>query len=154
MKIHLIRHAEPSASAESRKDIDRALCQTGIDQASKLGLYLKEKGLDCEVWCSSALRTRQTWEILSSHVKFGKCAFHPHLYLCPKEVLLHEVWQSEGSEDLVLIGHNFGISDFISYLTDKNIVLSTCDYYCIDFGNRQRTEVSAGTGLIVDHYRP
>ena len=154
MKIHLIRHAEPFTSAKSGKDIDRALCELGLKQAAKLGIYMKEKCQNLEVWCSSAVRTQQTLEILSGHVELGESKFYPNFYLCPKETLLNELRESESSEDLILIGHNFGISHFISHLTDDYIEMSTGEYYCIDFGSLNRKELSVGTGIIVDHYQP
>ena len=154
MKIHLIRHAEPNHSADSGKDLDRTLTGIGIEQAKALGKHLASKLENCEVWCSKAQRTLQTLEGLRESVSLGECRFFLDFHLCPKNTFLHYLWQSDSNEDLVIIGHNFGISDLLSYFTNEDITMDTSEYICIEFENLGRKGLSQGTGIIIDRYRP
>lgn len=154
MKIHLIRHAEPNSTSASGKDIDRTLSNVGIQQADALGKYLNGRLDNCEVWCSAAQRTRLTLEGMSKSVSFGECSFYGDFHLCPKSTFLHYLWQSDSGHDLVIIGHNFGISDLLSYFTNADITMNTSEYICIEFEDLGRKELSQSTGVIIDRYRP
>lgn len=154
MKLHLIRHAEPVDSAPSGKDIERELTEFGRQQAKSLALHLSKRIDNSEVWCSNAIRTKETLEILQSSVSFGECHFLADLYLCSKSTYLQYLWESNGSKDLIIIGHNFGISDLLEYFTDDEISMQTCEYICIDLGTLRREELSKGSGIIIDRYLP
>ena len=154
MKIHLIRHAEPNHSSPSGKDIDRTLTSHGIEQAKTLGKHLIRELNNCEVWCSDAQRTRQTFDELRKSISFGEHRFFLDFHLCPKSTFLHYLWQSDSNADLVIIGHNFGISDLLSYFTNEEITMDTCENVCIQFEGLGRKELSQSTGTIVDRYHP
>jgi len=57
MKIYLVRHAEKEHEGE-----DANLTKKGIDQAKVLGKKLKKIKFD-EIYCSSLIRTKQTFDI-------------------------------------------------------------------------------------------
>ena len=50
-----------------------------------------------------------------------------------KKTYLKLIWQENHPDDLVLIGHNFGISDLANYFLDNQIELRTAEYICIEF---------------------
>lgn len=154
MKLHIIRHAEPATSSNTGKDIDRTLTATGIEEARVLAEYLSERVSGCEVWCSGAVRTRETLDTLQKTISFGDCIYYPDFHLCPQSTYLHYLWQSETEDDLVIIGHNFGISDLVGYFTDEEMILQTAEYICIEFENLKRNELSTGTGTIVNRFHP
>ncbi|MBD8077599.1 SixA phosphatase family protein [Cellulosimicrobium arenosum] len=67
-RLVLLRHAkaEPAGSVD---DVLRPLALSGRRQAPRVGEALRSSGLVPEsVLCSSALRTRQTWELLAAHL--------------------------------------------------------------------------------------
>lgn len=154
MRLHLIRHAKTKVSSDSGRDFDRNLAKKGKLQGAGLAEYLSGKLDGIEVYCSSANRTRQTLSLLKKDIDFGPVCYHQELYLCSSQTFLEFIWQSDVDEDLILIGHNFGISDLLNYLTDESIEMRTGEYVCIEFDGFNRKEVSAGTGTIVDRYRP
>ncbi|MCB7137288.1 SixA phosphatase family protein [Cellulosimicrobium marinum] len=67
-RLVLLRHAK-AERAGAVDDVLRPLRLDGRRQASRVGSALRDSGLVPErVLCSSALRTRQTWELLSAHL--------------------------------------------------------------------------------------
>lgn len=154
MKLHLLRHAKTSPSAISGKDIDRPLSAKGIAQSNLMGLYLQKRIDSNQTLCSSALRTRQTLEIIGYHKPLAGITISDDLYLCSQNQYLQVLWELDGQSDLLIVGHNFGISDLATYLTDARIEMRTSEYVCIEFAAIAWKEVSRGTGSIVDQYRP
>lgn len=154
MKLHLLRHGKTSQQSDSGRDFDRKLNEKGLVQCEMLGEYLAKKKIVCETWCSSAKRTRGTFSNVTKKIELSKVVMREDLYLCSRNVLLEALWQRSGDNDLFIIGHNFGISDLATYLTDVRIELRTGGYVCIDFNDFKWEEVSRGLGTISDQYRP
>lgn len=154
MKLHLLRHAKTLQQSESGRDYDRKLIEKGLVQCELLGEYLAEKNLNCETWCSSAKRTRETFSNVTKKIELSKVVMRDDFYLCSRQTYLEAIWQRSGNDDLLIIGHNFGISDLATYLTDVRIELRTGGYICIDFNDFRWEEVSRGLGTIADQYRP
>ncbi|MCH2231274.1 MAG: histidine phosphatase family protein [Crocinitomicaceae bacterium] len=153
MKLHLIRHGKAEQGTIETTDINRKLSTKGIKQTTQLGNYLTKLN-DIEVWCSDAIRTRETLFSIQKSCQFSNVNYFFDLYLCSKVDLLSLLWKRKSEEDLIIIGHNFGISDLLSYFADTPLEMRTSEYYCLDFGNLARNETSQGTGSIVDYYRP
>ncbi|NRA12782.1 MAG: histidine phosphatase family protein [Crocinitomicaceae bacterium] len=153
MKLHILRHAKTEDTSHSEKDVDRRLHAQGIDQAKTLrGFFESITSLD-EIWCSNAQRTRQTSEIVLQNI-------HPtpnytaDLYMASKQNIIQKLWRFDSNKELLIIGHNFGISDLVNYFTDDNIQLNTGEYVCLEFNLDSWTETSMGTAVILDQYRP
>jgi phosphohistidine phosphatase len=153
MKLHIIRHAKTLQASLNENDFNRRLMERGILQANSLADYLKSKSISCDVWCSEANRTRETLVILNEKCDFQKIEFFNELYLCSKRTFLELLWQDASDEDLIIVGHNFGISDLASYFLNDEIELRTGEYICIDFGKSARNETSNGLGEMTDRWR-
>lgn len=155
MKIHLIRHAKTAQSVTSGLDFDRKLLPKGIVQANILGYYLKEHKIKpAFTFCSASIRTKETLSIIQNSVELGIVSFPKELYLSERDVYLKKIWELKHGKDLMIVGHNDGISAFATYLTDEPIRMSTCDYLCIEFDSNSWQEVSKGMGKITDQFRP
>ena len=153
MKLHLIRHAKTLQAKRDENDFNRHLAEKGIRQAKALSDYLKPKIINSEVWCSEATRTKETLVILQNKCSFEKVEFSKDLYLCSTKTFLEKLWRDDSAEDLIIVGHNFGISDLASYFIDEDIELRTGEYICIDFGKYTRNETSSGLGKLIDRWR-
>ena len=153
MKLHLIRHAKALQPELNQHDFKRSLSDRGKQQAKALGKYLNDKGLTSEVWCSDAVRTKQTLEIIGLENRFEKITFFNEFYLCPKQTFLEKLWLDDSEKDIVIVGHNFGISDLANYFLDDVIEMRTCEYLCIEFKTEKRNETSRDTGMIVDRWK-
>lgn len=152
MKLHLIRHGKASHSI-GELDFDRPLSEKGRSQAKALGEFLEDKLVNSEVWCSDAVRTNETLSIIKDHVSFVKINHRTGFYLAQKEILLTQIWNNASTNDIVIVGHNFGISDLLNYFTDELIMMQAGEYICIDFGELTLAESSKNTGTICEQFR-
>lgn len=153
MKLHLIRHAKTLQATFNENDFNRRLMEKGISQAHALADYLKSKSISSEVWCSEAARTKETLVILNEKCHFKNVSYSKELYLCSKRTFLELLWQDSSDQDLIIIGHNFGISDLATYFLNEDLEMRTGEYICIDFENYARNETSSGLGQLIDRWR-
>lgn len=65
MKLYLIRHAESERNIGKEHD---KLSETGIEQAKRLGLFLKDKPIDY-IYCSTLERTKETLSYIIQSIK-------------------------------------------------------------------------------------
>ena len=134
MKLLLMRHGEASYSA-GRSDKDRPLTMHGKEQATRAGEWLKSKDLNPDVvLCSSAVRTRETWEMLQSAAAI-KAQAHlvDDLYLANPHELLEAVQSCPaGAQCLLVIAHNPGLSSLASALSNQRIGMGTAHMVVFD----------------------
>ena len=156
MRLYLLRHAKTDQFSLSGKDFDRKLLKKGLLQATELGKYFHENKIDPPfLFCSTAARTRQTLSTIQKEHEFhAQTIFRDDLYLSEKENLLSLLWTQEHTDDILIIGHNDGISEFASYLTDDYIELKTGELIVIEFTADSWKETSKGLGKIGERYRP
>ncbi len=151
-RIHFIRHGKTERQAESGRDFDRKLIQRGINQSIAIGKQLLAPE-DTEVYCSTAARTQQTLDGILENCELTNIRKLNELYLCNMRIYLEHIWQCESSGDLMFVGHNFGISDVVSYLTGVEIEMRTGEYIVLDFDVDSWEEISADLGTIYHRYR-
>ena len=65
MKIYLVRHAQSLRNVGQEHD---KLSETGIEQAKRLGLFLKNKHID-HIYCSKKGRTKETLEYIKEYIQ-------------------------------------------------------------------------------------
>lgn len=152
LRLHLVRHGKTERTSKSGTDFDRQLIEKGIKQSRAVGKHL-QVGHDVQVFCSSAARTRQTLEEIRSQADLPEAKYLKELYLCSTQDYLDLIWKIDGDSELLFIGHNFGISDLVSYLTDERTEMRTGEYIVIEFDLDSWKETSAGLGHITFRYR-
>ncbi len=117
----VLRHAK-SAYPEGVADHERPLAERGERDAAAAAHWLHEHGLRPEVVvCSTATRTRQTWERLAPHFAEPGPAvrFDERVYEAPASrlaTLLRETDPAVGC--VLLVGHNPGCEDLVLALCD------------------------------------
>jgi phosphohistidine phosphatase len=155
MKLHLIRHAKTEQFSPTGKDFDRELMKRGRKQCVELNQFLNNQDLkDTLVFCSSARRTKETLSYLMSNFSNRNCFFDKELYLCSLKSHLDFLWKMNQQKDIILIGHNFGISDLANYFLDAKIEIRTAEYLLISFPFDSWNETSSATGSLALLYRP
>jgi len=152
MKLHLLRHARASQNSNGL-DIDRSLNNKGLAQVSALREFIKGRLHSPVVWCSEANRTRMTLEGIKDVILPFSIAYKADFYLCNKDVILEQLWNNSPESELLIVGHNFGISDLLNYFTGEDITLGTCEYVCLDFDQLKLSESSHKTGVIITQFR-
>jgi phosphohistidine phosphatase len=101
----LLRHAKSSWDDPALADHDRPLAPRGRKAAKLIGAHLSREGIVISrVLCSSALRTRQTLELVEPA---GEVQIEDELYGATDEYLLDRVRrESDEHQAVMLIGHN------------------------------------------------
>ena len=112
----LMRHGKAVESANSGKDIDRALSVKGHEQVRVMSAWLKEQHILPEsIVSSAALRTQETARGMASGLGFDANAvsFKNELYLASPSVYAGCLLETPNTiNTLLLIGHNTGISEW------------------------------------------
>jgi phosphohistidine phosphatase SixA len=155
MILHFIRHAKTVYPNRNQSDFERDLLPEGKIQVAILAHYLSSKELKIDrCFCSDAQRTQQTLEGLKAQLNCKKISFAHALYLCPKGEYKTIIEQLTNEKEVLFIGHNDGISNFIKYLTEENCLLQTCEYAKIEVLVDSWQAIGPGTGKIIDQFYP
>ena len=152
MIVHLMRHAKTEMLSSTGRDFDRKLALKGHKQCTQLKEIIEGQHLDIsQIYCSSAQRTRETAKLIFGENK--SMTFHDDLYLCEQSDLLQFVWNLDTATDIMLIGHNFGLSNLASYFLDEDIYLKTGAMLSIDFSFSKSSDLSKATGSRIFAHR-
>ncbi len=153
MLLILMRHAETKNNSKSRKDFDRSLTKEGVIQAKKLGKFLTSSNiLIHHAFVSSSQRTRQTAKYALQTL--NNITFDNLLYLPTCKELLVFINKLELDGNILILGHNDGISSLASYLMGQNINLNTANAVILEFDCDIPREISGDTGKLVDFFSP
>lgn len=155
MLLHILRHAKTNQFSRTGKDFDRELLEKGVIQCEKL----REKLCDLiltpiEIHCSSSKRTTQTYSLIESGIKNKSISYNKELYLASNKNYLNYVNSLDTIQDILLIGHNDGLSELVSYLTDEDYHLKTCSFVTLEVNIDSWSELSKGLASIKQEYRP
>lgn len=162
MKLIVVRHAKSSwDSPNLLADHDRPLAPRGERAAGIIGKWLCDNGhIPAAVICSSALRTRQTWELMQPHLKqpeslnYSRKLYHANSNQYWKAV------RNSALSPLLILGHNPGIGDFAASAVEKCPVREDFDRYptaatmvCV-FSAEYWQNVHQATGQLVEFTVP
>lgn len=154
MKIHLLRHAKTEVLSPSGKDVDRELNAKGKRQVAEMKLFLSKKDWgNTTLFCSAAARTQQTLKLLEIASTFHKVTITERLYLAESNEIENYIASPE-CQDIFIIGHNNGLSDFAQELINEPYLLKTCSYVEIEVGGKNWSEFISRSGKIISHYHP
>ena len=116
-RLILFRHAK-SDWPEGLSDRERPLAARGREAAPRMGAYLAAEGLlPDRVLVSTALRTRETWDLLAPSFGAVDTVLEPGIYEAPAGRLLDLARQTPaGVRTLMIVGHNPGMEDLARLL--------------------------------------
>lgn len=167
----LVRHAKAAAEAPEQEggvgaasDHLRRLTSRGERDARALGAYLREGGAPDLVLCSTATRTRATWDLAEEELgRPTTVRYEPSLYLASTGTMLGMV---RGADDevarLVVVGHNPATHELALRLTGSGDeaarkVLAgrfpTCGAAVLQLDGRWDS-LADGTAELVDYRTP
>jgi len=118
-RLVLLRHAK--SDWPDVPDHDRPLAKRGRKDAPVIGRWLRGHGYVPEVVvCSTARRTRQTWDLVAREVDGSPSVhFEPRAYAASAQTLLYLARELPGRcRTALLIGHNPGTEDLANSLAD------------------------------------
>ena len=125
-QIFLLRHAKSDWSTMGQQDFDRGLASRGIKDISLISDYVKKNNFKLdEVLCSSANRTKETFDLCADGFDFDikNAKYYDELYYGNHESiidLLVNVNQSANS--VLVVGHNPTMHILLEQLTGLSII--------------------------------
>jgi phosphohistidine phosphatase len=143
--LYLLRHAKSSWKDETLRDFDRPLKGRGRRAAEQMGEVLAEEKLKSPLVISSpAVRARETTElVLESAGLKVKPRFEERIYEADVRTLLALVQSiADSSDTAIMVGHNPGFENLLSYLTGDNRHMPTSALAKIEFDVASWSEVS------------
>ena len=156
--LYLIRHGKSDWNADYDKDHDRPLNKRGQNDAGKIGAYMKRASVQPDrVLCSSALRTRQTLELLTEEAGWRSEVFvERSLYLAdPEEVFRLIRSQPDSVQTLALIGHQPFTGHVASrFLGGRPLEVPTACVIGMEFDAPSWSDVLDGQGRLLMHLLP
>jgi phosphohistidine phosphatase len=155
LDLYLLRHGKAANAADYADDYDRPLNKKGIVQINQIGFQLEnEQNKGFQVISSAALRTIQTTQIVNSYLGGKDNLFEKTLYLAGREKILDFIRETAYLSQLLYIGHNFGISDLASSLTNESISMSPGMMIHISFEVEDWKAISKGSGMFMQVFTP
>jgi phosphohistidine phosphatase len=122
MKILLLmRHAKSSWKEKGLEDFERPLNDRGRKAAGLIGKFLAKNKVNIDLVISSpAVRARQTIElVLRSARRSTEIRFDQRIYEATPAQLMEVISQiDEDRKAVMLVGHNPGMEELLSLLTD------------------------------------
>ena len=162
--LYLLRHAKSSWKDDSLKDFDRPLKRRGRDAAEQIGKILAGEKLASGsgkltsflVVSSPAVRARETAKLVleSAGLKLEP-RFDERIYEADVRTLL-EVIESipEKIETAMLVGHNPGFENLLSYLTGDDRHMPTAAMAKVEFEAGSWGDVAEGSGRLASFVTP
>ena len=128
-RLLMLRHAKavaPQPGVADASDHARPLSERGRLDAAALGRLLRDRALlPAAALVSSALRTRQTFDLLGLDGDAPRRTLSDALYLADPGTLLDVLREQDGdAESIMLVGHNPGMHELAVELARGNPVLA------------------------------
>lgn len=149
--LTLFRHAKTERESESGSDFDRRLNKRGRDDAPRIGLEIRDQGLEYDLVMSSpAARASETAELAGLTPRYDQ-----RIYDASAGDLLAMV--QEAGDDvarLMLIGHNPGFERLASMLLGNSIEMPTGSLVEIELPNDRWSDAGPGGGRLARFLKP
>lgn len=136
LQLYILRHAQAKSSS-AVGDFGRELTAAGRIQAAKAAehfaevLSAAEHPLDA-VLASSATRTKQTADVLAQVID-APVSYSQEMYLATESDLRLLIESLDDKcRSVLLVGHNAGVSDLVSYLSGTHCGLGTAGVAHLD----------------------
>ncbi|MEL6489158.1 MAG: histidine phosphatase family protein [Cyanobacteria bacterium J06621_3] len=158
-KLHLIRHAKSSWSDGSLSDIERPLKPRGVSDCELMAEPIWKAGCRFEpVFCSAAVRAQSTIEHLSYQLTEREITWKvdPALYTFEYRDLLDWVQRlDEALAEVVIVGHNNGLTDFCNKVGDRPIEnVPTCGYVQLAADITSWQDLSENCATVLSFLKP
>lgn len=162
-EILLTRHAKSDWNSHT-SDIDRPLNSRGVEDALHMSDYLNSINLRPDkIVASPASRAHETARLLATNMPIAEqdIIIDKELYLADRDTLCEhiELYAAENYR-LMLVAHNPGMDDLVSYLSSSPPPLSitgklmtTCTVACFQIDSLDALKKS-GQGILQNIIRP
>ena len=153
LRLILVRHAKSSWDDPLAPDHARVLNARGRDAAGRVGRWLAAEGyLPDAALVSTAVRTRETWALLSAELPRPPApVFLDALYHAGPEIMLRCLAGAEG-RSVLMLGHKPGIAAFAVWMLERTARhprfadYPTCATLVAEFDAARWSDVAPGSG--------
>lgn len=128
-RLILMRHAKSAWDTDAPHDHARPLSGRGRRDAPRVGAYLAELGwVPDRVLSSDSARTRETWIRMAAAFDHAiDVIWSRRLYAAGLEEIEEAVADQDDAETLLVLGHNPGWEDAVTWLTGEEEPLTTAN---------------------------
>lgn len=148
LKLFVLRHGKAVRPKVGLDDFDRRLNRKGVAQVNQVGYILKAENCSIDqVIASGAKRTRETATIMRHFIP-TPIVYDDRLYLTSASKIMAAINAKGKEKNVLYVGHNNGISDFVNMVTGENLLMSTSMLVEISFNFDNWELISAGSGTI------
>ncbi|MEL6601972.1 MAG: histidine phosphatase family protein [Cyanobacteria bacterium J06614_10] len=158
-KLHLIRHAKSSWNNSNLADIDRPLNQRGLRACQVMAPQIVKAGCSFDtVFCSPAVRAQSTIEEINQALSDQTITWQTdnQLYTFEARDLLS--WcqaLDEALDDVVVVGHNSAITEFVNWVGDRPLEnVPTCGYVQLKLPTERWQDLSENSAELVTFLKP
>ncbi|MDB4664588.1 histidine phosphatase family protein [bacterium] len=154
-RLILMRHAKSDWGDKSLADHDRPLNRRGMEDTPLMAQWIAENDLlPDQILCSSAERTRETVELLLQAWSANPdWSLVESLYLATPHTIVSTIRSVfSGSETLMVVAHNPGITYLASMLAGKGIDMPTAAIAVFQVTNAEWCELDSETPLQLTHF--
>jgi phosphohistidine phosphatase len=161
-RLILTRHAKSAWDDPALDDHDRPLNKRGGAAARALGDWLASRGYEPEeVLCSTAVRTRETWDRLAATPLevLARIRVLPELYHASPDTML-DLLRTATADTVMILGHNPGIAELAAMLPATRPADASFRRYptaatlVLDFQIASWRDADSGLGSVLDFYTP
>ena len=162
-RLYLLRHAKSSWKDPALADHDRPLAGRGRRAAAAMADHMAEHQILPElVLCSTALRTRETYERLEPALAGPQVHYERRLYGASAGELLKRLRTVPADiSTVLLIGHNPGIEELALQLArasperdDLQVKFPTGALATLEFTGSTWSELEPGCATLIAYTRP
>lgn len=155
LRLFLLRHGKAANPENYDHDYDRPLNKKGVLQCNQIGYKLHYEGVKIDqIISSSARRTEETTLCVDHYLGVNEIEYFEDLYLADRVHIMSQIQKLAKNENVLYVGHNFGISDFASYLSGETIGMSTGMLVELEFAIDSWEMLTGGLGTIVTSHAP
>lgn len=146
----IVRHAKSDWHLHL-SDFERPLNSRGKNDAPEMAQRVKSKSLKIDALVhSAAVRTTETAHYFVEVLNISHVISEPSIYEAELDNLTTCVsWTEASIQNLMLIGHNPGVSELIYYYTGQSLEMVTCAMACISFDVDEWSSLSRNSGQLI-----
>lgn len=155
--LYLLRHAKSSWKDPELQDYDRPLNGRGMETAPLVGRFIRKRKLRFDLLISSpATRARQTAALVKESAGLSaELLYDERIYEADAARLLEVITQAAESADaLMLVGHNPGMEELLTFLTGEEQHMPTAALACVALDVDKWGKARARTGRLEWLVRP
>jgi len=157
-RIYLMRHGKAEDGFD-KSDFDRNLHPKGQRKTKKIAAFLLAQNIKPQLILSSAAnRTMQTSEIIAQALKIPENAIikTKPLYLASADQILDVIYAVDDHiNNIMIVGHNPGISSIASYLCNSDISwMSTSTIVAVEIASEKWNDLDLAQKKLIFNTKP